>query len=73
MKDPVYDAEMFRQKFRMSKPLFLRILENVQNLTHILCKIRRHWPIGVEWLGQMYNRNVYFNYGIASDATNEYV
>ena len=27
----VYDARMFRQKFRMSKRLFLRILESVQN------------------------------------------
>ena len=31
VEDPVYDARMFRQRFRMSKSLFLRILESVQN------------------------------------------
>ncbi len=30
VKDLVYDARMFRQRFRMSKHLFLRILESVQ-------------------------------------------
>ena len=55
VENPVYDARMFHQRFRMSKRLFLRIVKKCLKLRLIFCaKIRCHWPIGVEWVAKIY-------------------
>ena len=74
MEDPVYDAMMFRQRFRMSKRLFLRILESVQNYdSYFMQKPDATGQLGLSGLQKCTTSMRILAYGIASDATDEYV
>ena len=74
VEDPVYDARMFRQRFRMSKRLFLRILESVQNYdSYFVQKPDATGQLGLSGLQKCTATMRILAYGIASDATDEYV
>ena len=74
VEDPVYDARMFCQRFRISKRLFLRILESVQNYdSYFMQKPDATGQLGLSGLQKCTAAMHILAYGIASDATDEYI
>jgi hypothetical protein len=74
VEDPVYDARMFHQRFRMSKRLFLRILKSVQNHeSYFVQKPDATRQLGLSGLQKCTAAMCILAYDIASDATDEYV
>jgi hypothetical protein len=74
MEDPVYDARMFCQKFRMSKHLFLKLLKSVQNYySYFVQKPDATSQLGLSGLQKCTTTMRILAYGIASDAIDEYV
>ena len=74
VEDPIYDAKMFRQRFRMSKRLFLRILDCEQNYdSYFVQKPDATGQLGLNGLQKCTATMRILAYGIASDATDEYV
>ena len=74
VEDPVYDAWMFRQRFRMFKRLFLRILESVENYdSYFMQKPDVTGQLGLSGLQKCTATIRILAYDIASDATDEYV
>jgi hypothetical protein len=74
VKNPIYDARMFCQRFRMSKRLFLRILESVQNYDSYFVQK----PYATSQLGLIGSQKCTTTlrilvYDIASDAIDQYV
>ena len=72
--DPIYDARLFRQRFRMSKRLFLKLVENVQiHDTYFLQKVDATSILGLSGIQKCTAVMRMLAYGIGSDATDEYV
>ena len=74
MENPIYDARMFRQRFRMSKCLFFRIVESVQNYgLHFVQKSNATGQLGWSGLQKCTVTLQILTYDIAYDAADEYV
>ena len=73
-ENPRYNENMFRRRFRMSRPLFLRIVEAVRN--HDSYFHQRCDGLGRLGLSTLQKVTVVFRmlaYGLPADATDEYV
>jgi hypothetical protein len=74
VENPIYDARMFCQRFRMSRHWFLRILESVQNYdSYFVQKLDATGQLGLNGWQKCTTTLRILAYGITSDATNEYV
>ena len=74
VEDPVYDARMFRQRFRMSKCLFSRILESAQNYdSYFVQKPNATSQLGLSGLQKCTTSMCIKAYGIASNVPDDYV
>ena len=74
LENPRYNAEMFRRRFRMSQPLFLRIVDAVKS--HDNYFQQRCDGLGRLGLSTLQKITVVFRmlaYGVPADATDEYV
>ena len=74
VEDLVYEVRMFHQRFRLSKRLFFRILESVQNYdSYFVQKSDANGQFGLSDLQKYTSAMCILAYGIASNATDEYV
>jgi hypothetical protein len=72
--DPVYGAALFRRRFRMHRPLFLRIYEHLQqDDDYFVQKCDATGQLGLSGLQNMTAAIRMLAYGMAADAVDEYV
>ncbi|XP_048617356.1 uncharacterized protein LOC125589123 [Brassica napus] len=73
-ENPTYPPEMFRRRFRMNKPLFLRIVERLNNEVPYFQQRRNgHGRCGLSALQKCTSAIRMLAYGKAGDANDEYL
>ncbi|XP_048613541.1 uncharacterized protein LOC125587329 [Brassica napus] len=73
-ENPTYPPEMFRRRFRMNKPLFLRIVERLNNEVPYFQQQRNgHGRCGLSTLQKCTSAIRMLAYGQAGDANDEYL
>uniref|UniRef100_A0A0D3BZX8 Nuclease HARBI1 n=1 Tax=Brassica oleracea var. oleracea TaxID=109376 RepID=A0A0D3BZX8_BRAOL len=73
-ENPTYPPEMFRRRFRMNKPLFLRIVERLNNeVPYFQQRINGHGRCGLFALQKCTSAIRMLAYGQAGDANDEYL
>lgn len=74
VENPIDDAKIFCQRLRMSKRLFFKIIENVEkDDSYFVQKLDAINQLGLSGLQKCMATLNILAFGIASDATNEYV
>ncbi|XP_028112490.1 uncharacterized protein LOC114310638 [Camellia sinensis] len=72
--NPVYSATIFRRRFRMRRPLYLRILNAIE--AHNSYFIQKHdaaHVVGLSALQKMTSAMRILSYGVAADAVDDYI
>ena len=74
VENPVYDETLFRRRFRLSRPLFLRILHTLQQRNQYFVQRRNAAnTLGLSGEQKMTAALRMFAYGMAADSLDEYV
>ena len=74
IENPVYDKTFFRRRFRLSRPLFLRILHTLQQCNHYFVQRRNAAnTIGLSGEQKMTAALRMLAYGMSADSLDEYV
>ena len=74
VKNPVYDETLFRRRFRLSRPLFLRILHTLQQRNQYFVQIRNAAnTVGLSGEQKMTVALCMLAYGMSANSLDEYV
>ena len=74
VENPVYDETLFRRRFRLSRPLFLRILHTLQQHDHYFVQRRNVAnTVGLSGEQKMTVALRMLAYGMSADSLDEYV
>ena len=74
VENPVYDETLFRRRFRLSQPLFLRILHTLQQHNHYFVqRINAANIVGLSGEQKMTTALRMLAYGMSADSLDEYV
>ena len=74
VENPVYDETLFRRRFRLSRPLFLRILHTLQQRNQYFMQRRNAAnTLGLSGEQKMTAALRMLAYGMAADSLDEYV
>ncbi|XP_028059219.1 uncharacterized protein LOC114262953 [Camellia sinensis] len=72
--NPVYSTTIFRRRFRMRRPLYLRILNAIEaHNSYFIQKQDAAHVVGLSALQKMTSAMRILSYGIAADAVNDYI
>ncbi|CAL5330637.1 unnamed protein product [Camellia sinensis] len=72
--NPVYSPTVFRRRFRMHRPLYLRILNAIQtHNSYFLQKQDAAYVLGLSPLQKMTSAMRILSYGVAADAVDDYI
>ncbi|XP_028065514.1 uncharacterized protein LOC114268531 [Camellia sinensis] len=72
--NPVYSATIFRRRFRMRRPLYLRILNAIEaHNSYFIQKQDAAHVVGLSALQNMTSAMRILSYGVAADAVNDYI
>lgn len=72
--NPVYSPTVFRRRFRMRRPLYLRILNAIQaHNSYFLQKQDATYVLGLSILQKMTSAMRILSYGVAADAVDNYI
>ena len=74
VENPAYDETLFRRRFRLSRPLFLRILQTLQQHNHYFVQRRNAAnTVGLSGEQKMTPALRMLAYGMSTDSLDEYV
>ncbi|XP_028056614.1 uncharacterized protein LOC114260633 [Camellia sinensis] len=72
--NPVYSPTIFRRRFRMCRPLYLRILNAIQaHNSYFVQKQDAAYVLGLSPLQKMTSAMRILSYGVAADAVDDYI